>query len=253
MSVGSAPLPPQRLVFMNEEPTEIVRNAGVLMDFVTTRGAYDPRSGILDVGCGYGRIAYWLLAQDFEGWYVGCDVLREHVAWLQENLPKHSHGDMRFHHLDVRNDRYNPDGRVEATEVELPRLPESPRLVLAFSLFTHMWPGEVRHYLKQVALQMDEQSTLCATFFLMNQSWRRCEAEGRSPISMRHALDASCRYHDETNPLHAVAYEQEWVEKTLEATGLQATEVQLGSWCGRGARPTYQDTVVARLSSSRGY
>jgi SAM-dependent methyltransferase len=42
---------------------------------------------ILDVGCGYGRLAFGLLSQlDFKGRYEGFDVLQRQIDWCRKAI-----------------------------------------------------------------------------------------------------------------------------------------------------------------------
>jgi ubiquinone/menaquinone biosynthesis C-methylase UbiE len=47
-------------------------------------------SNVLDVGCGFGRLAYSLLPYLKEGTYEGFDIVKEFIDWLTKNFtPKH--------------------------------------------------------------------------------------------------------------------------------------------------------------------
>lgn len=242
------PFPPTSLMFMDRSPEEMLERGQRLIEFVADRGHLVRRGSILDVGCGYGRLAYTLLDRQFSGSYVGCDVLKRQIEWLQANFVPHAPG-FEFRHLDVHNERYNPGGRLRATEVRLPRRQDPPDLILAFSVFTHMYPDEVAHYLREIASLMGPRSVLCATFFLLNDSWERCEAEGLSVFPMPHRFDDHCRIHDLDNPLHAIGYDESWLRELLARTGLTA-EINLGSWCGRKGASCFQDTLFLRLTSA---
>ncbi len=233
---------------METSAEQMLQNGRILLDFVDQRGFLNTNGCVLDVGCGYGRIAYSLVERGFTGTYLGLDILGKQITWLQENLHGRGPARLEFRHLDVRNAHYNPGGALEATQVSLPAPDTPPDLVLAFSLFTHMRGPEVVHYIHEIAGLMDARSTLCATFFLMNESWAECEAAGKSRYPLRHRIDEDCRCYDEADPLHVIAYREEWVLRTIDRSGLElADEVHPGSWCGRGRRDCYQDTLFLRL------
>ncbi len=243
-SVAGVPVPPSSMLFMDLNPETMLRNGALLLEPVRKRGHLRRDGLVMDVGCGYGRIAYALIQGGFSGRYLGCDILAKHVVWLQQHVAPELGGRFQFHHLDAKNDRYNPDGRIPATEATLPRPPEPPALVFAFSLFTHMYGEEIAHYVREIASAMTGGSTLWATFFAWNEEAERAAAKGRAAYPMPHRLTPFCRYHDADDPLHAIAFDEDWIRALFAAEGLKIREVIWGSWCGRGAREAYQDTFV---------
>jgi SAM-dependent methyltransferase len=249
--VDRYPYPPKNLMFMDPSVEKMLENGRKLLGFVQDEGYVRLEGSVLDVGCGYGRSAYALLEMGFTGRYLGFDILPKHVSWLSEHLSTSTTPPIfEFRHLDVCNERYNPDGKFKAIEASLPVPAQPPDLILAFSVFTHMYADEISHYLEQLAALMGPDSVLCATFFLMNPSWQACEAQGKSAFPMDFVLDENCRYHDREDPLAAIAFREEWVRSTIEEAGLvPANDVHLGSWCGRGKdQPCYQDTFFLTLA-----
>jgi SAM-dependent methyltransferase len=72
---------------------------------------------ILDVGCGYGRLAFGLLnSLDFIGRYEGFDLQPRHIAWCREAITTRF-SNFHFAHVDIANARYNPQGSVESPPV----------------------------------------------------------------------------------------------------------------------------------------
>lgn len=243
-------LPPQDLMFMQEDHATMLRNGMSLLKVAKDRGYWENRYFVLDVGCGYGRMAYAVLEEGFPGRYVGLDILPRHIAWLAEHLPAHFPGSAAFQHLDIRNDRYNRNGRQAATEMTLPPLGGVPDLILVLSVFTHLYPTEIDRYLSQISLAMDERSILYATFFLINPEMRALEEAGASRYPMRHQLNADCWYFDEKDPLWAISFTEEWVLNTLARHGLRlASPPDYGGWCGRrrvraaDEKLAYQDSL----------
>ncbi len=249
--MGRYPFPPPNLLFMDSTPEKMLENGRILLGFVKERGFLELDGGVLDVGCGYGRSAYALLELGFTGRYLGFDIMPKHIAWLTENLAGTTAPAItEWRHLDIYNKRYNPAGLLKATEVALPRMESPPDLILSFSVFTHMYAEEIKHYLAELAGLMSSKSIFCATFFLMNSSWSACEADGKSAFPMDFVLDDDCRYHNREDPLNAIAYREEWVLSAVAEAGLElAEDVHLGAWCGRGrGQSCYQDTIFLRLA-----
>lgn len=104
---------------------EFLRDYGLLYEGVR----------VLDVGCGNGRLAMGLsqIADDFE--YYGLEVIEPCVRFCRQAFK--GDGRFRFWHLDIKNDRYWPDGRLSPNEVVYPLPARSVDTVIAMSLFSH--------------------------------------------------------------------------------------------------------------------
>lgn len=237
------PIPPDDLRFMREDPDKFLRVGDRLVDDLRGLAGMGARSTVLDVGCGYGRVAHALRrARRFRGRYIGMDILPNHIAWCSDNLGNRR---FRFHHLDVRNDRYNATGRLAATEIELPVRDASVDVALATSLFTHMWPEDVAHYLGEIAAALRPGGRAYLTFFLLDETWRQLHDSGpQGSVAMHHRHDADVRYMSEDDPLHAIGYSPAWVARQANRVGLTQTMVQLGAWCGRRDGRGFQDALV---------
>ena len=57
------------------------------------------------------------------------------------------HPNFRFRHVDVLNRAYNPQGRLDPENFEFPYPQDAFDFVFLTSVFTHMRPPEMRHYL----------------------------------------------------------------------------------------------------------
>src|SRR4051812_10080498 len=96
---------------------------------------------VLDVGCGYGRLAHALLRDsDFEGTYLGLDILSGPVGWCTEELASRSDGRAQFRSIDIANQRYNPGGETPGHLAELGVEAGSFDMATLISVFTHLDP-----------------------------------------------------------------------------------------------------------------
>ena len=101
---------------------------------------------VLDIGSGNGRQAIGLLEEGV-GRYAGVDVIPECVRYCDEAFDDDR---CEFHHLDVRNEMYNPQGAVMPEEVVLPFGDEEFDFVAAGSLYSHLERLPVaRRYLEE--------------------------------------------------------------------------------------------------------
>lgn len=109
-------------------------------------GYVRPGGAVLDIGSGNGRQAIGLLTQGV-GRYAGVDVIPECVRYCDEAFDDDR---CEFHHLDVRNEMYNPRGLVPPEQVVLPFGDEEFDFVVAGSLYSHLERLPVaRRYLEE--------------------------------------------------------------------------------------------------------
>src|SRR5262249_53101848 len=106
---------------------------------------------VLDIGCGIGRMARCLAGVlGGSGSYDVFDAVGWQIAWCQRNitpiLPN-----FRFHHFDLANSTYNPGGTIDPESFRFPFAESSFDLVVATSVFTHMLPQALEHYLAEIA------------------------------------------------------------------------------------------------------
>ncbi len=203
-----------------------------------------PTTRFLDIGCGCGLIPLHLTEYFVPpGRYVGMDISREAIEWCQRNLARRSPS-LSFIHSDIRNSRYNPNGRYRAQEYTFPFPPASFDLILLKSVFTHMRPAEVARYLHEIGRLLDGDGCCLATFFLLNDTQQRLAAEGRNAFDFRFGDDA-WRYIDETSPETAVAFEERTLSEMLEQAGLRLRgPIRYGSWSGRDDGLSFQDILL---------
>jgi SAM-dependent methyltransferase len=240
----SLPLPPAELRFMAEDDeTFAAIGDGIVADMIELC-ALRADSAVLDVGSGYGRVAHALARREFEGSYLGLEILARHVGWCREQLTPASGGVFEFAHLDVRNARYNPDGAVAAEEATFEVADGAVDVAVLTSVFTHMYAAEIERYLGELTRVLRPGARALTTFFALDETWREAQLAGRGTIPMPHVLDATCRYHNADDPLHAIGFTPPWIRAAVARAGLRIYAVRLGSWCGREAALGYQDTFV---------
>ncbi len=110
-----------------------------------------PDHRILDLGCGAGSLAVALLGYlSPSGAYEGLDILPGVIAWCREKVTSRF-PNFCFQVADVSNRNFNPTGCLRPTEYRLPYPDASFDVVHLRSVFTHMGPREVEHYLGEIA------------------------------------------------------------------------------------------------------
>lgn len=123
----------------------------------------------IDIGCGHGRMAY-MLHKDCH--YTGVDVRSNCIKMLKGEFD-----DCQFKHLNIKNTRYNPNGKHDLNEYKLPFGDNTFDIAIAFSVFTHIplpWEG----YLKEINRILKPNGVFMVTFFLK-------ENEGKNKLKFK--------------------------------------------------------------------
>ena len=106
-----------------------------------------PSIAFLDIGSGIGNLAVGLVGY-LRGTYDGIEVHKEAVASCRGAItPRHP--TFRFHHADVANGAYNPDGRSQAAAYHFPFPDRSFDVIFLASVYTHLLPTDAAHYVHE--------------------------------------------------------------------------------------------------------
>jgi len=121
---------------------------------------------VLDIGCGSGRLLLGLLQQYGQvREFVGMDVHRPMIEWSQENLAPLSPA-IKFLWHDVQNERYNPKGKDLLKARKWPLESDHFDLITLFSVFSHMWLKDIRHYLLEMGRVLSLGGKIFLTLFV---------------------------------------------------------------------------------------
>lgn len=237
-------LPPRRLNVTGRGPfLEIGRE--FLGHFIKYGGLQADQT-VLDVGSGVGRMAIALTKYlNEQGQYFGFDIVPELVEWCQKNItPKHQN--FHFNHFNAYNKLYNPAGVVRAQDLRFSYQDNYFDFVFLTSVFTHMLPADVRHYLSEISRVLKPGGKCLATFFLLNDYARTQIAAGMSKQNF--VYDAGGYFTiDKTLPETDVAYEEGQIRELFSRNRLAIMEpIHHGLWSGRKEFLSYQDIIVAK-------
>jgi len=222
------------------------RRAGELyLPLFVELGGLTPDQAVLEPGCGTGRMAEVLTGHlSVAGSYDGFDVVAKAIRVCNNQISS-KHPNFRFQHVDVVNRAYNPKGRLDPAEFPFPYADESFDFVFLTSVFTHMLPPEVRHYLSETRRVLRPQGRCLATFFLLNEESAAAARSGSAGRRFEHEGDGY-RYDYARSPEEAIAYAETDVLDLLREAGLRLHgPIRYGRWSGLGPPPN-QDTVVFR-------
>jgi ubiquinone/menaquinone biosynthesis C-methylase UbiE len=243
---ADALLPPGDLIFVGGDKADfksIGRNwLGTFIDC----GGLKPHDRVLDVGCGIGRMAVALAGYlTPPGSYEGFDIVSSGVAWCREHItPRFPQ--FTFRHADIFNACYNSTGNIMAGDFQFPYPDSYFDFVFLTSVFTHMLPRDVEHYLSEIVRVMAPGSRCLISYFLLSDEIvKRIEA-GDPTLKHNFRFDhGDYRTTNDDTPETAVAYHEHYIREKYEHAGLNISEVLHGTWSGHTSARHSQDVVIA--------
>jgi SAM-dependent methyltransferase len=150
----------------------------------------------------------------------------------------------RFIHLDIKNERYNPGGTIEADDVRFPVPDDWATLVILTSVFTHLYPDAIRRYMREIGRALPPNGAAYVTAFMMDDSFLAGTGPVSPEVSLPYTLRGYCRYGSAEDPLHRIAYDQRWLTWVAEDAGLRLDVSQLGTWRRNNEGKGTQDALV---------
>jgi SAM-dependent methyltransferase len=239
---SGAPVPPAHLrayYYRTRDLAAFVRARDGVRTEVLTHGL-TPADRILDIGSGIGNLALALI-DSHQATYDGVEINPEAAAWCRSAIsPRNPR--FRFHHADIAGGAYNPGGRLTASTYRFPFDDGSFDFVYLGSVFTHMLPADVEHYLREIGRVLAPGATCVASFFLLNDDRRTDVEAGLSFMPFPFAIE-DARLHDRDRPEAAIVIEERFVTDAYTQAGLTVMRIRRGAWWN--GRADDQDVVTA--------
>jgi SAM-dependent methyltransferase len=217
-----------------------------------------PEHHVLDIGCGPGRTAVPLTTYlTAEGGYEGFDVSEGAIRWATEEITSR-YPNFRFTYADVFNGGYNPTGAIKPTDYTFPWASDRFDVVVLYSVFTHMLPDDLDHYLAEIARTMKVGGIMVASFVLLDEQRLAdlaavVEADpdtggGTAKHLLEHDYGAYHTIYDV--PEQVLGYKEDVLRSMCDEHGLEIVEpIRRGSWPEWSVPGEFgggQDIVAAR-------
>ena len=241
------------------EPWQTIHNVGggdyrrtghELLQLLVDFAALSPRSIVLDVGCGTGRVARPLASYlQGVGSYTGFDVSPMAIKSCRRRFAS-VRPDFCFVEADLLNSEYRSSGSFREEEYTFPAQDSSVDVVFAFSVFSHMRLSSLNHYLVEAARVLKPEGRFLFTAYLLTDE-RMNNPEHRRNLDRRfQTWNGQALVMDRRSPERAIAHHLEDVLDGVSAAGLVVSqELRLGAWLGQATYAGAQDLVV---TSKRG-
>jgi len=231
-------------------PLWLRRHAGPLASFESSAremGAFIDRLGVLaetddvlDIGCGPGAMVPEIGRRLGPGRrYVGFDVHEPSIRWCRKNFANDPR--LRFELAAVVS-AYRSRSGVPAATYRFPIEDAGAGLILAKSVFTHLFEAEASHYLCEIRRTLNPGRTAIVTAFLFDR-------EGSEIPSVERAFplgDGRIRWRSRLRPSSSVAYERSRFFEMVGESGLRVQWMSAGYFPGSD-RLTGQDILLLGL------
>jgi SAM-dependent methyltransferase len=216
---------------ITDEKATITGAAALLEQLCDLVGVEDlSQCDVLDVGCGV-KFTQAILNHGIPiKSYTGVDVYREMIDFLRSNVDNPR---FEYHHVDVRNDLYSPDGPPMTVGTDLGLGDRTFDVICLYSVFTHLPPSDYVTMLKLVRRHSRPDGRLVYTLFIdelterghgLMDSLQRTLSQGRNDHAPNAAADAKrqvlpFRDLDPNRPLMYALYSREHAQELIEGTG----------------------------------
>jgi ubiquinone/menaquinone biosynthesis C-methylase UbiE len=214
------------------------------LDYFLILGNLEPDETLLDVGCGCGRMSLPLTTfLNQKGQYLGFDIVKESITWCQENITSR-YPNFLFTHADIYNQFYNPKGKIASDKYIFPYPDNKFDLVILTSIFTHLVPRDMEHYLSEISRTLKKNGRCLITFFLLNEETQKLFREKPQEFNFIYG-DGVYRTIDPVMLEAAISYDETYIRDLFSKNNLVIREpIQYGSWCGRETYLSFQDIVI---------
>jgi SAM-dependent methyltransferase len=238
------PMTPTRLQNERIGGHDFVSIGRDLLATVQTLTALQPHHRILDLGCGYGRLAVPLTTYLERGEYCGFDIDRRAIRWCQREISSR-YPNFWFAHVDVANSYYNRHGAIAPEAFRFPCADQSMDVVVGVSLFTHLLPDSAARYIAEISRVLKPGACAAISFFTFDDISRTRVLAGNTYPRFEQFPEAFYAITSTKQPELGIAYDETFVRDSFAAANLQVIRIERGSWAGGEGRRSFQDFALA--------
>lgn len=223
--------------------SEYLKQGEKFLTYFKELAGLKPNHAVLDVGCEIGRMAVPLtrFLKD-SGSYDGFDSAKSKIDWCNKHISI-EYPNFRFSYTGLYNHTSNTSHKALAGNFIFPYPDEKFDFVFLTSIFTHLLPDEVAHYINEISRVMKHDATCLMSFYMVN-----CESEDlmiKKPTDMTFPFNKGFYRLTAAQVDNAkVAYDEEWLLEKLGNAGLKMKSIQYGQWCGRKYFLDYADLLI---------
>ncbi|MEJ5268125.1 MAG: class I SAM-dependent methyltransferase [Bacteroidales bacterium] len=211
-------VPPKRL--RNIGKGDFLEIGNKFFNHIIENTKINPKTKVLEIGCGCGRIsAPFTKFLEKPGRYTGFDILPSPIKWCKKNYSEYEI--FEFDYYPIKNDLYNPYGKISAAEFKFPYPENTFDLIISISVFTHMQKNETENYFSQIPKLLKTSGILYASFFILSNK----QKSDFFPYDNGDIL-----LHNKIVPSANVAYRLDYIEKLAVINGLKISKIEEGWW-----------------------
>ncbi len=202
-------------------------------------------STVLEIGCGYGRVAVALTKLlNLPGRYDGIDIVAPAIKWCLREIGSR-YSNFRFFHADISNPYANKGIGQDASSYRIPFQDSTYDIVFLTSVFSHMRPAEIGAYLREISRVLKPGGQCYATYYLVDDFAQSQIASKSASQNFKYDfgdfLSTNKRIPEQT-----IAVSEHLVRAFYEKANLIVSEpIKYGLWANRPQYHGYQDLIVA--------
>lgn len=219
-------VPPRRLLFTGGGDFLVIGRH--YLKLFQELGGVQSHHNVLDIGSGLGRMAVpFTTFLKPEAQYRGIDVMPIGVAWCNERIAS-KYPNFQFIHVPANNSLYiNNQG--DPSDYRFPFAEGEFQFSLLTSVFSHMLPNEVAHYLNEIGRVLSPGGRCFFTGFFVSAAdgGRLVQNPG---FSFPHKYGPHVHVMSLATPHANTALELEWLQDAITAAGLKLVHHKPGYW-----------------------
>lgn len=230
-------VPPHAARFTGSAGEDFLAFGDMMVDALKDGAGLTADSRILEIGSGVGRLAVPLTnALGPSGNYDGLDIVPSGVRWCQQKITP-NFPNFQFALADIQNAEYNPNGTLRATDFTFPYPSAHFDVVVMYSVFTHMGPDEMEHYIDEIARVLRPGGVVLTSYIVVNDATRALMADGRAMYNFTTHVGNHWLLTDNAKKLElGIAYDEAYLRDVYQRAGFDVESLlHFGDWRAPGS------------------